>query len=329
MNASLLKTIHQPLVYQDVPDPQAGPGQILVRVKACGVCRTDLHIVDGDLTQPKLPLILGHEIIAEVIETGAGVSGFQAGEQVGVPWLGHTCDICRYCLKGQENLCESPAFTGYTLDGGFAELTIAEARYCFHLPSGYDAVHAAPLMCAGLIGYRSYRMIGEGVKKLGLYGFGAAAHITAQIAAQSGQEVYAFTRPGDLESQRFALQQGAIWAAGSDELPPEPLDAAILYAPVGSLLPTALKAVGKGGSVVCAGIHMSDIPSFAYELLWGERVVRSVANLTRRDGDEFLEFIKKHPVQTQVNVYPLAEANRALHDLRTGQLQGAAILVME
>jgi propanol-preferring alcohol dehydrogenase len=329
MKASIFNGVHQPLVYQDVPDPAAGPGQILIRVKACGVCRTDLHIVDGDLTQPKLPLIPGHEIVGEVLAMGAGVSGFQRGERVGVPWLGFTCGTCRYCLRGQENLCEKPGFTGYTIDGGFAEMTTADARYCFHLPPGYDDVHAAPLMCAGLIGYRSYRMTGEGVKRLGLFGFGAAAHITAQVASQSGQQVYAFTRPGDLESQHFAMENGAVWAGGSNDSPPEALDAAIIYAPVGGLVPAALKAVDKGGSVVCAGIHMSDIPSFAYDLLWEERVIRSVANLTRQDGLEFLEMIARHPVETRVNVYPLADANQALDDLRAGRLQGAAVLVMD
>jgi alcohol dehydrogenase, propanol-preferring len=329
MKACILHTAHQPLVYQDVEDPTLDAGQILIRVKACGVCRTDLHIVDGELAQPKLPLIPGHEIIGEVVKTGANVSGFYAGQRVGVPWLGSTCGKCRYCLRGQENLCDSPGFTGYTIDGGYAELTVANSRYCFAVPAGYDDIHAAPLMCAGLIGFRSYRMLNEGVQKLGLYGFGAAAHITAQIAIQSGQEVYAFTRPGDLDSQRFALRLGAAWAGDSNQLPPTPLDAAILYAPLGALVPAALKAVDKGGCVVCAGIHMSDIPSFPYALLWEERVVRSVANLTRQDGDTFLDLIKKHPVYIEVTPYPLVDANRALNDLRAGRLQGAAVLAVD
>ena len=328
MKASVLYAAHQALVYQQVADPTAGPGQLLIQVKACGVCRTDLHIVDGELAQPRLPLVPGHEIVGEVAALGPGVSGFQKGDRVGVPWLGDTCGTCRYCLKGQENLCEKPGFTGYTLDGGFSEMTAADARYCFHLPSGYDDMQAAPLMCAGLIGYRSYRMTGEGVERLGLFGFGAAAHITTQVAVQRGQQVYAFTRPGDLESQRFALDVGAVWAGDSNEMPPQALDAAIIYAPVGNLVPAALKVVDRGGVVVCAGIHMSDIPSFAYHLLWEERVVRSVANLTRQDGLEFLALIEKYPVKIRVNAYPLADANQALEDLRAGRLQGAAVLAI-
>jgi alcohol dehydrogenase, propanol-preferring len=329
MKACVLHAAHQPLVYQEMADPIPTPGQILLRVKTCGVCRTDLHILDGELAHPRLPLIPGHEIIGEVVKMGPGVSGFYNGQRVGVPWLGHTCGICRYCQRGQENLCESPGFTGYTLNGGYAGLTTAEARYCFPIPDGYDDIHAAPLMCAGLIGFRSYRMVDEGAQKLGLYGFGAAAHITAQIAIQNGQQVYAFTRPGDRDSQRFALQLGAVWAGDSDQLPPEALDAAILYAPVGALVPAALKAVDKGGSVICAGIHMSNIPSFPYSILWEERSIRSVANLTRQDGEIFLALIKKNPVHTEVTPYPLTEANQALDDLRTGRLQGAAVLVVD
>ena len=329
MKACVLHAAYQPLVYQEIPDPSPAPGQILIRVKTCGVCRTDLHIVDGELAQPKLPLVPGHEIIGEVVETGPGVSGFRTGQRVGVPWLGYTCGRCRYCLRGQENLCESPGFTGYTIDGGYAGLTVADARFCFPIPPGYDDIHAAPLMCAGLIGFRSYRMLNAGVQKLGVYGFGAAAHITTQIAVQSGQQVYAFTRPGDLDSQRFALRLGAAWAGDSTQLPPEPLDAAILYAAVGALVPAALNAVDKGGCVICAGIHMSDIPTFPYSILWEERVIRSVANLTRQDGDEFLALIGKLSVQAEVTPYPLAEANRALDDLRAGRLQGAAVLVVD
>jgi len=329
MKACVLHAAHQPLVYQDLPDPTPAPGQILIRVKACGVCRTDLHIVDGELAEPKLPLVPGHEIIGEVAEMGTGVLGFQIGQRVGVPWLGHTCGTCRYCRRGQENLCEAPGFTGYTIDGGYAQLTTAEARYCFPIPAVYDDVHAAPLMCAGLIGFRSYRMLPDGVQKLGLYGFGAAAHITAQVAMQNGQQVYVFTRSGDSDSQRFAMGLGATWAGSSEQLPPEPLDAAIIYAPVGALVPAALKAVDKGGSVICAGIHMSAIPSFPYAILWEERMVRSVANLTREDGDAFLALIASHPVHIQVTPYPLAEANRALDDLRAGRLQGAAVLTVD
>ena len=328
MKACVLHSTGQPLVYQDLPDPLPGPGQILLKVKTCGVCRTDLHILDGELTHASLPLVPGHEIIGLVEALGRDVSGFNIGDRVGVPWLGSTCGVCRFCTSGRENLCEHPGFTGYTLNGGYAEKTVADARFCFHIPPSYTDLHAAPLMCAGLIGFRSYRMLDKGVKKLGLYGFGAAAHITAQVAAAGGQQVYAFTRPGDLESMDFARHLGAVWAGPSDQPPPVLLDAAIIYAPIGALVPIALKAVDKGGVVVCAGIHMSDIPSFPYVDLWEERVIRSVANLTRQDGQTFFALLEKIKVVTEVTPYPLVEANRAISDLRLGNLQGAAVLVV-
>jgi propanol-preferring alcohol dehydrogenase len=310
----------------EVPVPQPGAGQVLLRVRACGVCRTDLHVADGELTQPKLPLILGHEIVGTVVQTGPQVTKIRPGERLGVPWLGSTCGQCRFCRKGQENLCDFPRFTGYTLDGGYAEYTVADQRYTFHLPQGYTDTELAPLLCAGLIGYRSYRLMGEGVERLGIYGFGAAAHILIQVATLQGKRVYAFTRPGDAETQEFARQLGAAWAGDSDKLPPEELDAAIIFAPVGPLIPAALKATFKGGTVVAGGIHMSDIPSFPYDLLWGERVVRSVANLTRQDGDEFLALAPQVPVKTEVQVFPLEEANDALNRLRAGRIRGAAVL---
>ncbi len=315
-------TLHQ----VQLPVPEPGPGQILLRVKACGVCRTDLHLVDGDLPDPKRPVIPGHEIVGEVIALGEGVSRLQVGRRMGVPWLGHTCGRCRFCLMKQENLCDSPGFTGYTLDGGYAEYTVAEADYCFPLPDNYDDVHAAPLLCAGLIGYRSYALA-YGAEKLGLYGFGAAAHIIAQVAVAQGKQVYAFTRPGDSEGQNFALGLGVVWAGDSDVLPPVTLDAAIIYAPVGALVPQALRAVRKGGRVICAGIHMSDIPSFAYEILWGERSVCSVANLTREDGEAFFAIASTMQIRTDVHPYPLEQANQALDDLRHGRFQGAAVLL--
>jgi len=328
MRAMVLTAPGQPLRLTQAPVPQPGPDQALIRVHACGVCRTDLHIVDGELTQPKLPLIPGHEIVGAVVQVGGNVTRFRVGERVGVPWLGRTCGECRYCRQGRENLCDYPLFTGYTMDGGYAEYTVADQQYCFHLPETYSDAEAAPLLCAGLIGYRSYRMAGEGVERLGIYGFGAAAHIIAQIAVYQGKQVYAFSRPGDAASQEFARRLGAVWAGDSTQLPPEELDAAIIFAPVGSLLPAALRATAKGGVVVCGGIHMSDIPSFAYRLLWEERVVRSVANLTRRDGEELLAVAPQARVKTEVEVFPLEQANEALNRLRRGQLQGAAVLIM-
>jgi len=311
-------------IVRPVAAPQAG--QVLIRVHACGVCRTDLHVVDGELTEPKLPIVPGHEIVGSVVELGAGVDRFAIGQRVGVPWLGYTCGVCRYCTTGRENLCDRARFTGYQIDGGYAAYTTADARYCFPLPAGYSDAEVAPLLCAGLIGYRSLVMTGD-ARRLGLYGFGAAAHIIAQVARHQGREVYAFTRRGDEESQEFARQLGAAWAGSSETPPPVELDAALLFAPVGSLLPAALKAVAKGGIVVCAGIHMSDIPSFPYDLLWGERTVRSVANLTRRDGEEFLALAPRVPVRTSVETLPLAQANEALARLRRGLIRGAAVLV--
>jgi propanol-preferring alcohol dehydrogenase len=326
MRAMVLEAAGAPLAGREVPVPRPGPEQVLIRVQACGVCRTDLHVVDGELSKPKLPLILGHEIVGTVAATGERVSQFRVGHRIGVPWLGHTCGQCRYCRQGRENLCDLPKFTGYTLDGGYAEYTVAHERYSFQLPEGYPAAQAAPLLCAGLIGYRSYRLAGDGVERLGIYGFGAAAHILIQVAGYQGKKVYAFTRPGDTETQGFARRLGAVWAGGSDEPPPEMLDAAIIFAPVGALIPAALRATAKGGTVVSGGIHMSDIPSFPYDILWGERVVRSVANLTRRDGEEFLAIAPKVPVTTEVQIFPLEEANEALNRLRSGQIQGAAVL---
>ncbi len=315
-----------PLVPRERSVPQPGPGQILVKVAACGVCRTDLHVVDGELPDGKLPIVPGHEIVGRVDAIGAQVSGFAHGQRVGVPWLGYTCGVCPYCRAGKENLCDAPLFTGYTRDGGYATHTIADARYCFPLPEGPDDASLAPWLCAGLIGWRSYRFAGEG-KTLGIYGFGAAAHILAQIAIWQGRRVYAFTRGGDRAAQDFARSLGAVWAGGSDEPSPEPLDAAIIFAPVGALVPAALRAVKKGGRVVCGGIHMSDIPSFPYRILWEERQLVSVANLTRSDAHEFLDIAPKAGVRTEVTRYPLDKANEALSDLREGRLQGAAVLI--
>ncbi|MFN3336364.1 MAG: zinc-dependent alcohol dehydrogenase family protein, partial [Thermomicrobium sp.] len=311
MRAMVLERPGQPLVLRELPIPEPGPGQVLLRVHACGVCRTDLHIVDGELPNPKLPLILGHQIVGEVVQKGPGAERYRIGQRVGVPWLGWTCGECRFCRSGRENLCDRARFTGYTLDGGYAEYSVADERYCFPIPDGYPDEQAAPLLCAGLIGYRALRFA-AGAHRLGFYGFGAAAHILTQVAVWQGRAVYAFTRPGDVEGQAFARSLGAVWAGGSDELPPEPLEAALLFAPVGALVPQALRAVEKGGVVVCAGIHMSDIPSFPYALLWEERVVRSVANLTRQDGEEFLQLAPQVPVHTQVQLYPLSKANQAL-----------------
>ena len=303
-----------------------GPGQVAIRIGACGVCRTDLHIVDGELDRPKLPLIPGHEIVGTVDQLGAGVGTLKPGDRVGVPWLGWTCGHCVYCRSGRENLCEAARFTGYQIDGGYAERAVADARFCFPIPAGYDDVAAAPLLCAGLIGYRALRLAGD-AERLGLYGFGAAAHIAIQVARHRGQKVFAFTKPGDTAGQDFARGLGAVWAGGSDRPPPEPLDAALIFAPVGALVPAALAATAKGGTVVCAGIHMSDIPSFPYHLLWQERVIRSVANLTRADGEEFLALAPQVPVRTTTEAFPLAEANEALRRLRSGEIEGAAVLV--
>jgi propanol-preferring alcohol dehydrogenase len=326
MRAMLLERAGGPLKAARLPVAAHGAGQILIKVAACGVCRTDLHIFDGELAHPKLPLVLGHEIVGHVEALGAGVTEFAIGDRVGVPWLGRTDGTCFYCRSGQENLCDDPRFTGYQLDGGYAEYTLADARYAFKLPDGYSDAEAAPLLCAGLIGYRSLKLAGD-PHRLGIYGFGAAAHIVAQVARAQGREVYAFTRPGDSTAQAFATSLGAVWAGDSDTTPPQPLDAAIIFAPVGTLVPAALKAVRKGGVVVCGGIHMSDIPSFPYELLWEERVLRSVANLTRADAREFLALAPKVPVKTSVSPMPLAEANEALERLRKGELTGAAVLI--
>jgi alcohol dehydrogenase, propanol-preferring len=316
----------QPLRMTDVPIPQPGTGQLLIRIRACAVCRTDLHVVDGELTQPKLPLIPGHEIVGVVAEKGDGVTRFEIGDRVGIPWLGWSCGECSYCRAGQENLCDQAKFTGYTLDGGYAEYTVADQRFCFPISDLYSDAEATPLLCAGLIGYRSLVKAGTG-KRLGIYGFGAAAHIVAQVARYQQREIYAFTRPGDEEAKKFALGLGAIWAGGSNETPPVKLDAAIIFAPAGELVPQALRAVGKGGIVVCGGIHMSDIPSFPYSLLWEERSICSVANLTRRDGDEFLALAPRVPVRTEVQTFPLEQANEALVSLRSGKIKGAAVLV--
>ena len=326
MTAMVLDRARSSLVLRERPIPSPGHGEVLIAVSACGVCRTDLHVVDGDLSDPKLPIIPGHEIVGRVIAKGNDVAALAIGSRVGVPWLGATCGICPYCVSGRENLCDRPLFTGYTRDGGFATHTLADARYCFALPEATDAAALAPLLCAGLIGWRSYRMAGPGAS-LGLYGFGAAAHILAQVAVWQGRRVYAFTRAGDEAAQTFARRLGAVWAGGSDERPPEALDAAIIFAPVGALVPAALRVVKKGGRVVCGGIHMSDIPQFPYHILWEERQILSVANLTRQDAHEFLDIAPRAGVTTQVSRYPLAHANEALADLREGRLQGAAVLI--
>jgi propanol-preferring alcohol dehydrogenase len=328
MKAMVLEEPRRPLRLSELEKPKAGPSQVLVKVAACGVCRTDLHVVDGELTHPKLPLVPGHEIVGRVEAVGAGVGRFRAGDRVGIPWLGHTCGECPYCREGKENLCDAPGFTGYQIDGGYAEYTVADADYCFALPQGYSDVDVAPLLCAGLIGYRSLSMAGD-ARRLGIYGFGAAAHIIAQVAIVQGRSVYAFTRPGDLAAQTFARDLGCAWAGGSNERPPEALDAAIIFAPVGALVPEALAHVRKGGTVVLGGIHMSDIPAMPYELLWGERVVRSVANLTRRDAEEFLALAEKTPISIHAVPFAFASANEALRQLRSGELTGAAVLVPE
>ena len=336
MRAQLLTEAQRPLIAAELPEPRPGPGQLLIAVKACAVCRADLHILDGELAHPKLPLVPGHEIVGMVVERGPDTDRFVIGDRVGVPWLGWTCGVCDYCQSGRENLCDRARLTGYQIDGGYVELTVADARYCFAIPESFGDVAAAPLLCAGLIGYRTLRLAvglqragltrGEG-ERIGIYGFGAAAHIVAQVARYQGRQVFAFTRSGDTAAQDFARGLGAVWAGGSDETPPEPLDAALIFAPVGTLVPAALAATKKGGTVVSGGIHMSDIPSFPYSLLWEERIVRSVANLTRRDAEEFLALAPKAGISTATVTYPLADANQALADLRRGALQGAAVLV--
>lgn len=326
MRAMVLQETRQPLRLTDLASPTPGVGQVLVKVSACAVCRTDLHVVDGELPNPKLPLVPGHEIVGRVAALGEGVTRFKAGERVGIPWLGWTCGECHFCRSQRENLCDAARFTGYTLDGGYAEYTVADARFCFRIPEAYSDAEAAPLLCAGLIGYRSLVKAGD-AGRLGIYGFGAAAHIVAQVARHQGREVFAFTRPGDAAAQQFAKSLGAAWAGDSTSPPPEPLDAAIIFAPAGQLVPQALRAVTKGGTVVCGGIHMSDIPSFPYSILWEERTVCSVANLTRRDGEEFLALAPRVPVRTEIETFPLVEANEALRRLRTGELRGAAVLM--
>jgi propanol-preferring alcohol dehydrogenase len=322
----ILKKLKTPLEWIELPDQEPSIGEIRVKVGACGVCRTDLHVVDGELPNPQVPIIPGHEIVGRIDAIGAGVDGLEMGERVGIPWLGHTCGVCPYCVRHKENLCDHPLFTGYTRNGGFATSVIADARFAFPLGETGSDVELAPLLCAGLIGWRSLTIAGEG-KKLGLYGFGASAHIVAQIAKWQGKSVFAFTRPGDVATQTFARSLGAVWAGGSDEMPPEPLDAAIIYAPVGGLVPLALKAVRKGGRVVCAGIHMSDIPSFTYALLWEERQLVSVANLTRQDGIDFLGLAPEIGIVTKTVIYPLHQANQALSNLRAGRFEGAAVLI--
>lgn len=325
MRAMLLEKIGGPLAARDVPAPRPEANQVLVRVAACAVCRTDLHIVDGELPQPKLPLILGHQVVGRVEAIGDDVSQFRIGDRVGIPWLGWTCGQCKFCQSNRENLCDNARFTGYTIDGGYAELTVADARFCFHLPEQYGDVNAAPLLCAGMLGYRSYRKTND-ARKLGIYGFGAAAYLITQVALFEEREIFAFTRPGDKAGQDFARSLGAVWAGGSDEMPPEKLDAVIIFAPVGALVPAALRALAKGGIIVCGGIHMSDIPSFPYRDLWNERVICSVANLTRRDGNEFLDIAPRIPVKTKTKTFPLEEANDALEQLRSGRITGAAVL---
>lgn len=325
MKAMVLHSAGEDLKLEDLPRPEAGPHQLLIRIETCGVCRTDLHIIDGELDEPHLPLIPGHQIVGVVEKTGNEIENFCIGDKVGVPWLGYTCGECRFCTDGRENLCDNAKFTGYDINGGFAEFTTADARFCFPIPDEYPALQAAPLLCAGLIGYRSLRKTG-GAQKLGFYGFGSSAHILTQLALSRGKQVYAFTRPGDQEGQKFARSLGVTWAGDSETSPPDKLDAAIIFAPVGKLVPRALKAVDKGGSVVCAGIHMSDIPGFTYRDLWGERSIESVANLTRRDGREFMKLAPEVPIRSNVTTYLLEEANTALQDLRDGNFDGSAVI---
>jgi propanol-preferring alcohol dehydrogenase len=326
MKAMVLEAVGQPLKLQEIDIPECGSEQVLIRIHACAVCRTDLHVCDGDLTEPKLPLIPGHEIVGEIVETGRNVRHFQKGDRVGVPWLGYTCGDCSFCTSGNENLCDEARFTGYHIDGGYAEYTVAHHHFVFNVSNEISDSETAPLLCAGLIGYRSLRMAGD-ARRLGIYGFGAAAHIVIQVAIHEGRDVYTFTRAGDTDAQAFAKKLGAVWSGSSDERPPELIDAAIIYAPVGELVPAALRSLRKGGIVVCAGIHMSDIPSFPYHILWGERSIKSVANLTRRDGEEFLKLAATIPVKTVTENFSLEEANIAMDKLRHGQLQGAAVLV--
>ncbi len=328
MRAILLDGPGRPLREADLPEPDPQPGQVRVRVHACGVCRTDLHVVDGELPDPKLPLVLGHQIVGRVEALGPDAEGFAIGDRIGVPWLGGSCGECRFCSTGRENLCDAARYTGYQIDGGFADFCTADPRFCFPIPERYSDLDAAPLLCGGLIGYRALRMAGD-AERLGFYGFGASAHILIQIARFEGREVHVFTRPGDAAAQRFAEELGAVWVGGSDRVPPDPLDAAIVFAPVGGLVPAALRAVRKAGVVVCAGIHMSEIPAFPYSILWGERVLRSVANVTRRDGEEFLALAPKVPVRTEVHRYLLDETPRALSDLREGRFTGAAVVAVE
>lgn len=327
MRAMILEKPGVPLQLLEKPDPVPGPGQVKVKILACGVCRTDLHVVDGDLPEPKLPIIPGHEIVGNVSALGEGVDHFKLGERIGIPWLGSACGHCSFCKSGDENLCDEPGFTGYQIDGGYADVTVADANFCFPISGECPDAEIAPLLCAGLIGYRSLSMAGDTSGRIGIYGFGAAAHIVTQIACYQNRDVYAFTRPGDLAAQQFAVEMGAVWAGDSNRAPPHELDAAIIFAPVGSLVPSALRAVRKGGTVVCGGIHMSNIPSFPYQILWGERVLRSVANLTRQDAVNFLELAPKIPIQTRVETFPLEEANLALEALRTGKVIGAAVLI--
>src|SRR5216684_3575795 len=328
MRAMVFEKTGTRLVLRDVPKPKSGRGQLLVRVNACAVCRTDLHIVDGELPDPKLPLILGHQIVGRVEQIGPGVDGFSIGDRIGIPWLGWTDGDCAYCRSNRENLCDRAKFTGYTIDGGYADFAVADARYCFHLPDEYNDVAIAQFLCAEMLGYRSYRKTGD-ARRLGIYGFGNAAHLIAQVALYQKRELYAFTRPGDAVGQKSAVELGAIWAGGSDEMPPEKLDAAIIFASVGALVPAALRALAKGGVVVCGGIHMSDIPSFPYVDLWGERAITSVANLTRRDGEEFFDIAPRVPVQTKTEIFPLEEANTALDRFRGGKLKGTAVLMID
>ena len=334
MHAQVLTAAHRPLAMTELPPPHPAADEVLIAIRACAVCRTDLHILDGELSEPKLPLVPGHEIVGTVVEKGAAVDRFQIGDRVGVPWLGWTCGVCEFCRSGRENLCDRARFTGYQIDGGYAELTAADQRFCFPIPAAFDDVAAAPLLCAGLIGYRTLRMAVEGTgepakepERIGIYGFGAAAHLVAQVARFQGRQVFAFSKPGDRAAQEFARGLGAAWAGGSDEPPPEKLDAALIFAPIGALVPTALAATKKGGVVVCGGIHMSDIPAFPYALLWEERMLRSVANLTRRDAEEFLALAARAGIVTTTRPYDLADANQALADLRNGKLEGAAVLV--
>jgi propanol-preferring alcohol dehydrogenase len=328
MHAMVLESRGASPVYKEVPLPKPATDQVLIKIIACGICRTDLHVIDGELSEPKLPLIPGHEIIGRVAGLGNAVTGFKLNDLVGVPWLGYTCGACKYCMQGKENLCDNARFTGYTIDGGYAEYTVADARFCFLLADEYNKPSAAPLLCAGLIGFRSYQMINKASTNIGLYGFGAAAHIITQIAIAQGKKIFAFTRDADIESRQFALKMGACWVGGSTSNPPEKLDAAIIFAPAGELIPKALKDVDKGAEVICGGIHMSDIPSFPYDLLWGERMIKSVANLTRKDGLDFFDTLKSISVSTQTELFKLAQANEALEKLRVGKIKGAAVLIM-